>query len=344
MKESIIKLETDPATAIPALIEKLSAITVGAASGEWPWMTGPELATAATDTAWIAPNLIPLGASIQLDGQVKDGKTTFVNALVRACCTDGGMFLDEPVMRTPVVFLSEQGVVSSRYQARQAGLLELPDFHIMHAPKVGDRKWPAIAAEAIKQAKAVGAKLIIVDNPAAFAGMKPNEENDSASMIAMLKPILAATADGITVLLIRHQGYSGHSRGSTALSGGVDIVFSLGLHGERDNPMRVLTQVGRFDTIPARQVVERLPGGAGYKSLGNVAAPTKVKAETLLLAAMPTSIDGALTREELLVKADDDSVKPATAKIALKELVASGQARVRGKAVRNDPHRYWRPS
>ncbi len=341
--EARAEIANHPDTAIPALAEKLKTITVGTTTvtTELYSITGPELAAASTDLSWLVPGLVPQGAMIQWDGQSEVGKTTMLMELMRALCT-GGVWLDRQVVKTSVLLMSEQPTVSLKLQA--AKLLTLDDFHVIPAYKLAGKTWEQSAAIGIREALQFKATLLI-DNPLAFAGLKEGGENDSATIAALLKPLANAVAEHrFSIQLIRHQGWSGRSRGSTQFPAGVDVRYSLNYDSDPTSTRRVLTSGGRFgDILPARLVVERLPGGA-WSSLGNVTSPVKAKGEAALLAAMPTSIDDALTRDELMARADDATVKIATAKNALAKLVDSGQAKVRGRGKAGDPYRYWRTS
>jgi AAA domain len=279
---------------------------------------------------------VPKGAMLQWDGASEVGKTTMLLELMRALCT-GGTWLDQQAEKTPVLLLSEQPTVSLKFQARK--LLALDDFHVIPAYVLASKKWDEIAAIAVRETLHFGATLFI-DNPLAFMGLKEGGENDSATIAAMLKPLVNAVAEhGFSTHVIRHQNWTGRSRGSTQWVAGVDHRYSMSHDNDADSTRRVLTMRGRFeDMIPRRLVIERKPGGE-WISHGDTRSTTN-KATEPLLEAMPESEAKALTREELMKKASVNN--ETAAKRVLKKLVEAGTIKTRGKGVKNDALHYWR--
>src|ERR1022692_224122 len=96
------------------------------------FMTAMEFANeVASKIDWIAQPWVAAGALTVIDGQVKSaGKTTFVTHMCRAIL-DGLPFMDEPTIKTPILYLTEQPSTSFREALERADLLEREDFHIL---------------------------------------------------------------------------------------------------------------------------------------------------------------------------------------------------------------------
>src|ERR1700751_5262060 len=94
--------------------------------------------------------------------------------------------------------------------------------------------------------------FVVVDTLPQFACLKGDSENNAGDALAAMHPLLRAAADGIGVILTRHERKSGgevgdSGRGSTALAGAVDIVLSLRRpEGNANKTHRLLQALSRF--------------------------------------------------------------------------------------------------
>ena len=103
-------------------------------------------------------------------------------------------------------------------------------------------------------------------------------------MLAALRPILDAAANGLAVLIIHHNSrQGGEYRGSTAIGGAVDVILSMSEDATHSN-RRDLKARSRFGGTPACLRVELQ--GNGFVGLGNPKASTRVDEQSEVLAVV----------------------------------------------------------
>jgi len=307
--------------------------------------TGVELASAPDQKiAWIATGLVARGAITELGAKVKTGKTTLVMEMIRAIL-DGGTFLDQPTLKTPVVYLSEQPSVSFRKAMERAKLLGREDFFaLLHAETRG-REWPHVAAAAVTECKRVGAAFMVVDTLSQFAGLTGDRENNSGDALEAMQPLQAAVAEGIAIVLVRHERKSGgdvgdSGRGSSAFAGAVDIVLSLRKpEGNSPKNRRLLQSLSRFSETPNDLLIELTD--AGYFAIGERREAALKDAKDAICRIVPKVEAEAVGLMELASSAD---LTRPTAQRAIDELVRDGQLSRIGKGKKGDPFRYFIPA
>jgi hypothetical protein len=304
--------------------------------------SGAEIAMATDEgVEWIVPGFVAKGAITELGAKVKAGKTTLVTKLVRAAA-DGLNFLDKLTLKTPTVYLTEQPIVSFRQTMERAGLIGRDDFHVLMHSDTRGVPWPEIAGHAVRECKRAGAKLLVVDTLPQFAGLKGDSENNSGDALAAMEPLLQAAAEGIGIILVRHERKSGgdvgdSGRGSSAFAGAVDIVLSLRrAEGNSKKTLRVLQALSRFSETPAELLVELTDGG--YISLGDPHEAAVKAAKDSILAIAPVSETEAADIRQLMESAD---IPRATAQRAVKELVEEGALAKSGEGKRGKPFKFW---
>jgi hypothetical protein len=291
---------------------------------------------------WIAPGLVAKGAITELGAKVKTGKTTFILSLVRSAA-DGSSFLGKCTLKTPTVFLTEQPVVSFRQAMQRADLLGREDFHVLFHSDVRGTPWQGVAAAAANECRRVGAGLLVVDTLPQFAGLKGDSENNSGDALAAMEPLQKAAADGIGIILVRHERKSGgdvgdSGRGSSAFAGAVDIVLSLRRpEGNGKKTLRVLHALSRFSETPAELLIELTE--SGYVSLGSASEAALKAAQDSILAIAPKSESEAVDLKELSESAE---VPRATAQRAVKKLAEEGELGKVGNGRKGNPFRYFR--
>ena len=118
---------------------------------------------------------------------------------------DGEPFLGLSTLRTAVVYLTEQPVVSFRQALERAGLLGRKEFRVLSHTETRGLKWPEIADAAMDECKRVGSPLLIVDTLPQFAGLVGDSENNSGDALAAMQPIQQCAAEGIGVVMVRHE-------------------------------------------------------------------------------------------------------------------------------------------
>ena len=262
----------------------------GADRTEFPFRTAADLSAVAANTVeWIAP-FVAAGAITDAIGKVKvAGKTTFFTHLA-AAVVRGKEFLGVKTTRTPVVYLTEQAHASFFQALNRAGLVGHPDFVFLSWTEVMGKPWPDVADAAVRECKKRGAKLLVVDTIAPFAGLSGATENDSGHALEAMKPLQIATAAGIGVVIIQHERKGGGElgeagRGSTAFAGAADILLSISRRkGANQNNLREIHSISRFGEEPP-MLVELTDNG--YVSHGNVRPIATERASALILEAIP---------------------------------------------------------
>jgi DNA-binding transcriptional ArsR family regulator len=308
-------------------------------SGRMHFRTARDLAAETSGgVAWIARPWLAAGAITELDGRPKAaGKTTLLSHLI-AAVLDGREFLGEPTAVSPAVLLSEQPPASLRETLGRASLLERDDLHVLLWRDVRGATWPTIVEAAVEQCRTVGARVLIVDTLPQFAGLRGDAENDSGAALEALAPLQSAAADGLGILIARHDRKGGgevgeSARGSSAFTGGVDVVLALRRgDGEARPTIRHLSALSRFDETPPELVIELTRDG--YVALGSTDAYAVSEARRKALEALA---DGELRVEEI---AEATGVRRTTLQVALSALERDGQVRREGKGRKGDPYRY----
>lgn len=305
--------------------------------------SGAEIAmTTGEQIEWIVPGFVARGAVTELGAKVKAGKTTLITKLVRAVA-DGLDFLGKPTMKSPTVYLTEQPIVSFRQAMDRAGLLGRPDFHVLQHTDTRGLSWPEVVAAAVHECKRVGAMLLVIDTLPQFAGLKGDSENNSGDALTAMEPILQAAADGIGIILVRHERKSGgdigdSGRGSSAFAGAVDMVLSLRRpEGNAKKTLRVLHALSRFSETPSEVLLELTD--AGYISLGEPVEAALREAKESILSIAPDSEPDAVSIKELTKGAN---VPRATAQRAVKELTDEGAMGRVGEGKKGMPFLYFR--
>jgi hypothetical protein len=309
--------------------------------------TGAQEAAEAAEIGaeWLARPIAAAGAITEICGKVKQaGKTTFVTHLA-AAVLEGKPFLGQPTRKSPVVYLTEQPPATFRLAMRRAGLLGREDFHVVYWNRAAGMAWEMLAQRAIKLCQRVGAKLLVVDTLAQFAGITGDSENNSGDALRAMQPLQRGAAAGLCVIVVRHERKSGGAvgdsgRGSSAYAGAVDIVISVRLaEGNGDRNFRLIQAVSRFDEAPDNWVVEYDPA-SGYRLRGTAADLSRERARQALLDAAPRSEAEALTTTELRAAVQ---LSIGTFARVSGELVVQGKLARSGAGTKGDPHRFWAP-
>lgn len=320
----------------PRLVFRTAREVVESAPEQVPWVACP----------WLAS-----GAVTELDGKIKaGGKTTFVAAMVRAVVT-GAEFMGRPTMQGPVVYLTEQPDTTFSLALTRAGLADRDDVHILSWKDTRQTNWPLVVALAAEKANKVGAVMLVVDTLPQFAGLAGDAENNAGAALASMTPLQVAAAEGLAVLIIRHDRKSGgdvgdSARGSSAFGGAVDVVLSIRrADGNRPNT-RVIHALSRFDETPVAAVVELRRSDPSehssapdeYVMLDDNGAPTTEMVTAAVIKELPASEAGAVTADDLA-----DAVDGARTTVfdVLKALHKAGEVARTGAGKKGDPYRWW---
>jgi hypothetical protein len=307
------------------------------------FMSGAEIAMDVDkQTEWIVPGFVVRGGITELGAKVKAGKTTLIMKLVRAAA-DGLDFLGKPTLKTPAVYLTEQPAVSFRQAMERADLLGRDDFHVLFHNDTRGLPWPLVASAAIEECKREGAFLLVVDTLPQFAGLKGDSENNSGDALTAMEPLSRAAAEGIGVVLTRHERKSGgevgdSGRGSSAFAGAVDIVLSLRKPvGNSKKTQRVLQAISRFAETPAELLIELAEND--YIALGEPHDAAVREAKDLIIAIAPEAETEAMTLKEIM---ESSEIPRSTAQRAVEELLREELLSKVGGGKRNSPYRYFK--
>ena len=291
---------------------------------------------------FIARPWLAAGVTTELDGKVKAaGKTTWLLAMCRAIL-DGEHFMGEPTRKTPIVYLTEENQITFRVALERAGLLGREDFIVLYWSDTLGTGWEAVVREAVSESKRRGARLLVVDTLAQFAGLEGDDENNAGDALRAIQPLKLAAAKGLGVVFTRHERKGGgevgdSGRGSTAFGGAVDTILSIGRPGGNSRPtLRVIKSLSRLTEVPGQLVIERTD--AGYVAHGTTQAVAAKEAEGAILAAAPDSEGDAFTPEALYKAA---RTSKSTGQRVVKSLYRKGKLARSGKGKKGDPYRYY---
>jgi AAA domain len=316
------------------------------------FITAKELRSLNPDPViWICKPWLALEAITELDGKAKTaGKTTFALAMCKAIL-NGEDFLGEKTMKSSIVYLTEESRSTFRSAVDRAGIGESENFHVLfwketHALQNGfalGSVWEQSIAEAMDYAKSVGATVLIVDTFAQFARLTGDRENSAGHILEAVMPIQKARDAGLAVAIIRHErkeaGSVGDSgRGSSALSGAVDIVLRLQRpEGRQPANYRQLQSVSRYDDTPPELMILRNESDGCYELIGETKAIAVSEAVREMLAILPEKPEVALTLDQI---SEALSIPRTTLQSAISDLEAKGSIAKVGRGVKGDSLRY----
>jgi hypothetical protein len=123
-----------------------------------------------------------------------------------------------------------------------------------------------------------------------------------------MEPLSRAAAEGIGIILTRHERKSGgevgdSGRGSSAFAGAVDIVLSLRKPvANSKKTQRVLQALSRFSDTPPELLIELTDNG--YVALGEPHDAALRDAKDLIIAITPPAETEAITLKEIIETSD----------------------------------------
>lgn len=294
---------------------------------------------------WIAHGLVARYCISDEVAGPKVGKTTF-NLMLSAAVAAGLPFLGESTTRTRVLYLTEERGPTFRAALERAGVTGDGIRLVLRQAGFG-WTWPELVQAAAEAARNADAGLLVIDSLADWASLAGDAENSSGAVLEALRPVQAAAAEGLAVLLVRHDskgaprelGEAG--RGSNAAAGACDILLGLRktLGAGHENRRR-LDYAGRFDGIPGARIIEWRPEAREYLNLGSEADIEKREARSLLLDTLTVE---PLTEKEILdCYTEEERPKRSTFQRAIHELIDQEQVEKSGEGKRGRPFRYAR--
>lgn len=206
---------------------------------------------------WVTPGLLAKGRATVLAARPKAGKSTFTRAVVLEGLATGHS-LGRPFSARQVAVLTEEteedwedvlkALMAHGGEKLANRLLVLP-YHTWGRPGV----------RAILEALArEGVELVIVDSLQTWlcSSLKgDNAENDAAQVARVLEPCVSmARTKGMALLLVHHTDKAQRGpRGSSALSGAVDIVATMRVRGDGARELEIVGRLGVQETLVLRQ-------------------------------------------------------------------------------------------
>jgi spore photoproduct lyase len=311
----------------------------GARGGLRSWTAAEVIRTTPAEVRWIAPPWVAEGAITIVDGKPKvAGKSTWLGHMIKHVLK-GTEFLDQLTTRTPVVLLTEERRVTFRRMLERVGLVNATGLHVVFFHEVPPGSWTELVNWAVARCQEVGAKLLIIDTLHQFAGIP---ESSSRRALEAIQPLQAAAEQGLGVVAVRHERKSGggvgdSGRGSSALTGAVDIIVALQRPPNHTGRVRIIHALSRYEETPSTLTIEI--GDEGYVMREGFDIGVQEVERDLLLALPDTETD-AKTADELMEETD---LKKTTVRDALARMVKEGKLLQAGTGRKNQPYRYWRP-
>lgn len=291
---------------------------------------------------WVVAGLAARGAMTNLDAKIKTGKTTWLLAMAKAILM-GEPFMGLATNRAGVLFATEQPGSSFRPALERAGLAAGSNLHILIWQDTLQLAWEAVTAMIAGYcAQRADIGVLIIDTLGQFAGLPASGENDSATVLQVMRPLQAMLSQRLAIINSLHSrkslGEVGDSaRGSSQIGGSADILLSLRrVPGNQSKNLRRLEAISRFDETPSELLIE-LENGI-YVSRGTSSAVSQETAQRWLEENLPATADDALTLEQLLDAAADAEITRSTLQRAL-DGPCAGKV---GSGHKNSPFRYYR--
>lgn len=199
------------------------------------------------DQEWIVEDFAAPGAFTEIIGKVKRGKSTLTYQLIDAV-RRGAPFLGRATVKGPVVLLTEQVGTSLKKTLERAKMLDAHDVYVLRKDGLKTLGgWTKGCRAATALCKKVGAQLLVVDTLGRLANIGGDAENKSDA-VKVLDALGDARAAGVACIFVRHarKGVAGEAdeladagRGSSAITGDMDIVLRLTTATEEDDLRRL---------------------------------------------------------------------------------------------------------
>ena len=287
-------------------------------------VTAPVLAQMSAErVSYVVQPYLARGNITQLAAIIKGGKTHFALDMVSA--SSRLRLLGHATKSCPVLYLSEQGIVSFRVALRRAGVLDCPDLHVLLHREVRGLGWPEICEFVHAYVVEHDIGLVIVDTLSHWAALPKDAEKDEATARETVAGMLPWAEAGCAVLAIQHERKGGgeigeSARGSTGFGGAMDILLALRRDdGERNPNRRRLAGVTRLDDDLQEVVLDLVD--RHYVMVGEVGEARRLQAQRAVIDCLPTSSAAAL---DLAAIVKLSGVARTTAQRLIAELRAGG--------------------
>jgi len=289
---------------------------------------------------WVIEKLLAKGVFTIFGGKPKAGKTTFAFGAVCAMQT-GRPFMGMETHRAKVLYITEQNKTTIRPKLDEYGLLDSPDVHVMFPRQMLGMAWTEIIDQAATYCEDHHIDVVIIDTVNDLCHLE-NSFSDTEWIDALNPLQQLAQHGGLAVFASLHAKKEAASlvdmfRGSNAIVGKADIVLGLWRDGSGDETTRTVEGMSRLDNgFDERTRIVR--EGREYMTSGTV---KEMELEARLkeyVDVLPTSRDGALTRQEI---ADALEVTPGTVSTYITKLIAAGKVLSETRPGTGNAKLYW---
>jgi DNA-binding transcriptional ArsR family regulator len=315
---------------------------------------GALLSRVPAEPSWAVRGYLARFAITLLAGRPKVGKSTLICAML-AAVVGGRAFVGQETTRGGVLLLTEERRDTLAEKARTLGLIPFRRgessigggdesgacVHALMRHDAGAVPWPEVVRQAMAHCAQHDLTTLVVDTFDRWTGLRGDAENAAGAVNEALEPLQYAAAAGLAVLLVSHQrkasGEFGEAvRGSTALTGGVDIVLELERPSralQLGGQARVVRAVSRFSSTPEELFVELEEHG-----FAAIASPEQARVE-----AERGRVLSSLGEEPVAAQAVAEELKlpSSTVRRHLRTLLDRGAVERVGAGRKNDPYT-WR--
>jgi len=301
------------------------------------------------ETEWIVDALIPRGTLVLDAGRPKAGKSLMKIDMLASIAL-GETFLDRATRQMGVLYVAAEdsfGIVRERVRARFGDVRDAP-FHLLPADGSFDQSLRldddgTTLTRLSETIDALDVGIVVLDP---MRELHTAKENDADEMAMLLRPLRQlAHEKNVTIVLVHHRNKHGVDaatavRGSSAITGSVDVVLTLDVNNDEDGDLTpaqtvTLRAEGRYG--PKQRIAARL--GLGLRWEVTTAAPPDL--------SIPGRIVAFLTAKGDTFTADDIAyalnAKKGSAQNALAALVKAGKVARLGKGTKTAPFVYGLP-
>lgn len=250
---------------------------------------------------WVCYPYIAVGDVVSFESPPKDGKTTFVLALVHAI-SSSGHFLGERTATGPVLYCTEERVGTFLGALDRTGHGAGENLHVVLLHEAAWRMgWEQVAQEIARLAADTKARLVVIDTLSKWAGLHGDDEFSAGVAMTTITPLQHLASTGCAVAVIRHERKAGGAvgqagRGSTAWTGEMDTVIAVRrIPGEKTQ--RSLEAIGRHDETPEERVIDFSSGE--FTMLGDPGDLRRLGEERQIIDALNYGEAGALPINEI---------------------------------------------
>lgn len=296
---------------------------------------------------WIIDGVLPAGALALLVGRPKAGKSLLTLDMLASVAL-GETYIDRATAQGPAIYFPAEDalrMVRSRLFTRIGSERTAP-IHVVPADGSLDQSIrlddPESFIRLAATIEAVRPSLVVLDP---FREFHHRKENDADDMAAVLRPLrnLAHQTDTAVVLVHHRNKHASDpalaTRGSSAITGGVDVVMTCELSNESDEdeltPDQTLTirVEGRYG--PRMKLGARLRTGLRWEPATPRMADD-LNAGDKVLRHLEVA-GGAFTADELVT---ETGMATRTIQNALPALVKGGRIVRQGSGKKGEPYRY----